>query len=86
MHGDSKRCHHGDDFDQAAMQDEGKHGRDDGKDGRLPVERQRIERIDPEPAEVALFNLAEQDVQREPDRQVENDTDHGGGDCRQRAG
>ena len=51
----------------------------------LEVERQRIERVPAQPAGMRLRDLPEQDVQREPDRQIEDDADHRGGDGGERA-
>ncbi len=60
--------------------------RDPREHRRLQVECQRIEGIPAEPAGVLFLHLTEQHMQREPDRQVEDDADHGRGDGGERAG
>ena len=50
------------------------------------VERARIEGEPAQRAPMLLGDAAEQHVQREPDRQIEDDADHRGGDGGERAG
>ena len=83
---DAERRHRHHDLDQAAVQAERQHGRDRRQRGRAQIERQRIEGIPAQRAGVHFGDFAEQHMQREPDRQIEDDADHGGGDRGKRAG
>ena len=60
--------------------------RGDREDGGVGVERARIEGEPAQRAPMLFGDAAEQHVQREPDRQIEDDADHRGGDGGERAG
>ena len=68
------------------MKAEGQHGGDRRQRRSAQVERERIEGIPAQRAGMRFGDLAEQHVQREPHRQVQDHADHGSGDCGQRAG
>ena len=59
--------------------------RDHRERAGLEIERQRIERVPAQPPGVLLGDLPEQDMQREPDRKIEDDADDRGGDGGERA-
>jgi NitT/TauT family transport system permease protein len=82
---DPERRHDGDDLDQPAMETERQQRRDHGERGGLEVKRQRIERKPAHRSEPGFGHVAEQDVQREPDREVEDHADDRGGDGGKRA-
>ena len=86
LHDHAKACHHNDHLDQAAMQPEREHGGNRGKRRRAEIERQRIKSVPAHRASVHFSQFAEQHVQREPHRQIEDDADDGGGNGGERAG
>ena len=65
------------------MQAESEGRGDGGQACGLQIDRERIEGVPAQHGVVALLDMPEQHVKREPDRQIENDTDHGRGDRRQ---
>ncbi len=85
-HSDAERGHQRDGRNQAAMEPKNDQRGDGGQHRRLPIEARRIDRKPAQRPGLLFGDVVEQHVQREPDREIEDDADHRGGDRRERAG
>ena len=86
LHDDAERRHRDHHFDQAAVKAERQHCGNHRQHRCTQVERERIEGVPAQRPGTHFRDLAEQHVQREPHRQVQDHADDGSGDRGQRAG